>query len=458
MQYGVDNGLSALPGCPKKLTLVSAGKEYDVTPKDLARGDFCQLNVPVTVTLTLPEEEAKTMMEVELYAHTVDLRGIYETKVSLPTSKVTVKFDRSKIYNELKAELGVKVWIAEGDAKAVLAKVIEHQLMDIVVQGELSDYVAHLLDKVAAELFEPWVQDPALLSTPPCGSSRACVRLGAATLTQADFMEFTWTEETNLLSGQNYITTTKLKATPSTVQIGNSQSCSNLNFGACDRLSNDGVPRETGLTVVSGNHVSIDPELILKETRNDLNPIAQRVNHNVCISKKEECPVPLLGKLLCVDVCKYENQWADITTYGIGQTIPEVLTIPVGQLNELFDGLRFQFRWTDQFTGAQNIMECPLSAFPREGNGRTLSVRLENTPACSPFTGYAGETPMLYLVNHISFRESYLFGQKTVLWNGVQTSSPITRFFSPKVDFSGSLSIQGYSFESERSGGEVGGE
>jgi hypothetical protein len=56
---------------------------------------------------------------------------------------------------------------------------------------------------------------------------------------------------------------------------------------------------------------------------------------------------------------------------------------------------------------------------------------------------------MLYLVNHISFPENYLSGARVTRWDGTLISTPVSNTFYPKVDFAGTISIQGYSFESE---------
>jgi hypothetical protein len=449
-EYGADNGLAPLPGCPKRLTLIAAGKEYDATPSDMASGDFCQLNVPITVSLTLPEDDAKMIMEVALYSHTVDLRAIYETKVSYPTSTVSVKFDRSKIYDELKAELGIKAYYVDADVKLATTKVVEDQLMQVMIQGQTSDLLNRLIEKVTAVFFEPWAPNPSS-TTNPCGVAEpVCLRFSSTTLTQSNTLEFSWAEETNLLSGQNYLTTTKLKPTPNMVEIGNIGSCNLLAFGECNRLTNDGVARETGLTVVSGNQVVLTPELMIRERRSNPEPQTTRANQNVCLKTKESCFFMTPPTLFCKQICvQSDDHWVDTINYSEGRITPDVITSPDGQMNELFDGLAFQFRFTDQRTRKIVIKECPLSDFPREGDGSMLSMRVQNTPSCSPFTNVEGETPMLYLVNHISFPENYLSGARVTRWDGTLISTPVSNTFYPKVDFAGTISIQGYSFESE---------
>ena len=464
-RYGTDDQLSPLPGCPKQLTLTAAGKEYDVTPRDFAKCDSIQNNVPITVSLTLPEVEAQVLLEVGLYSNMVDLRGIYETKVSYPITHVSVKFNRSKIFNDLKAELGLKAWVVDADVKLATTKVIEHQLMDVVTQGDVPTYVQNLVEKVTTQFFVPFIPNPMSPEPNPCGSDKAvCLRMNSAALSQEGMMEFTWASESDLLSGQNYITSTKLKATPPNVRIGAGE-CdeSQTRVGDCRRLTNSGEARETGLTVVNGNAINIEPDYMVRERRTIFAPTASRTDNSVCVAHHEVCGREedgcrahcaidkelYLESESCHDVCdRRENQWSDIVNFSAAPAADEVIHSPVGQLQELYDGLAFEFHWVDQIMNTKKTMKCPLSAFPRIGDGRSLIVRVKNMPSCSPFSGVPGEAPMLYLVNQIAFPQPYRAGRQVTRWDGVITESPSYETFNPKVDFAGTLTILGYSFSS----------
>jgi hypothetical protein len=121
---------------------------------------------------------------------------------------------------------------------------------------------------------------------------------------------------------------------------------------------------------------------------------------------------------------------------------------PIGLMNVLFDGLAFLFRWEDQTTHEIKTLECPLTRFQREGDGRTLKVRVENVPGCSPFSGKPQETPMLYLVNHIQSPTYFRKGEYRLYWNGKSEDHVINETYAPPLDFVGSVSIKGYSFSS----------
>jgi hypothetical protein len=453
-EFGMSPGLAPLPGCPKKITVIASGKEYDVTPANLARGDFCELNIPITVSLTLPEADAKLLMEVALYAHLVDLEGIYETKVSYPTSKVSVTFDRSKIYSQLQAELGVRAYYVDAAVKIAATKVMENQMMQVTVQGETSEFVDQLIEKVTADFFEPWVATPSAPQN-PCGlTTPVCLRFSAISSTESSKMQFDWNETSNLMTGQNYITSTKLKATPNISRIGDvTENCVSTSNHECNQpLSNHADARETGLTVVAENQITVEPTYLVREKRDQGMQAPVRTDHEVCLKSHRVCsswPGRAGG---CAAVCdQSENHWTEVTTYFVHDLPPETISDPVGQISELFDGLQFRFAWMDQASGKMKSLDCALSDFPREGNGRTLVVRVKNVPTCKPFTGVPGETPMLYLLNRIAYRETYQAGHRVLNWDGTLTETPTTQTFIPEVSFAGTVSIQGYAFESDGS-------
>jgi hypothetical protein len=451
-QFGMNPGLAPLPGCPKKITVIASGKEYDATPANLARGDFCELNVPITVSLTIPEAEAKLIMEVALYAHLVDIEGIYETKVSYPTSKVSVTFDRSKIYNQLQAELGVKAYYVDASVKIATTKVMENQMMQVTVQGETSEFVDQLIEKVTAEFFEPWVATPDD-STNPCGlTTPVCLRFSATEAKESSKLQFDWDETSNLMTGQNYITSTKLKATPNMSRIGDvSGDCANTSNHSCNEpLSNHAEARETGLTVAAENQITVEPTYLVREKRDQGMLAPVRTDHPVCLKSHTICSAWPEGTGACTSVCdQSENHWTEVTTYFVHDLPPQIIADPVGQISELFDGLQFRFSWMDQASGKMKSLDCPLNAFPREGNGRTLVVRVKNVPSCKPFTGVPGETPMLYLLNRIAYSESYQSGHRVLNWDGTLIETPSSETFIPEVSFAGTVSIQGYAFESD---------
>ena len=390
-QYGSTNGLAPLSGCPKEITLMAGGDEYDVTPSDLKAADFCQMNVPITVSLRLPRERAQMILENELYSGTVDVRGVYESRVSFPVANVKISFDRSKIFEDLQAELGAHIGWVDAQVKVAVTKVMQKQLMKVSIQGDTNELLDSLINRVTTEFFEPLRKDPNTPLQEGCDDAVVCLRLSATSAQQASALDFEWIQDTNSVTGQNYVTTTKLKPTPSKVTLGKERSCAK----DCERVKNDGVPRETGLTVVNGNQIIIEPDYLIKESREGPFSDTARTDHPVCVHSHQLCVNgcdDLICKLLnrfptkvCKNVCdENQDQWEEVTQYFVGTPRKVLLDQPIGLLNQLFDGLYLSFQWIEA-NGEKKSIECPTGVFPRIGNGRTLSVRLENQVSCKPF-------------------------------------------------------------------------
>lgn len=441
--FGMKSGLASLSGCPKKITLVVGGQEFDTTLKDLAQGDFCELNVPIAVSLTVSQSDAKIILEKTLMQGLVDVRGVYETKVSFPVANIKLSFDRSKIYRELQTELAGKAGVVDADAKLAVSRVMQNQLLKVSVQGDLNEMLGALIAQVMQEFFEPLsansgAQGSANTSdkTSACQAAGPCLRLAASQLHETNTLDFTWVQATDSVTGQNYITSTKLKATPTKVVLGLDSNCETN----CDRLENDGAPRETGLTVVNGTKVSIEPSYVMKESRQTPGQTT-RVDHSVCVATGQVCWIQFLS-LDCNQQCtKTENQWVDTTHFYEGSSTSVLIREPAGMLDQMYEGFLFQFDWIDSASGKKQTLQCPLGVFPREGAGQSLSVKLQNVPTCAPFTESGIEVPMLSLVNRISFPENYLEGDLVKNWKGEVLSSPVQRIFYPKVEFVGAVSI-----------------
>jgi len=448
-QYGVQTGLSALPGCPKRITVLVGAHEYDATPKNLATSDHCQVNQPMTASITVSQAEGRWIMEDALDAGMVDVQGVYETRVSYPVSKLKIEFDRSRIFSDLQAELSAKMWFVDVDVKAAVTKVMQNQMAKILVQGDSTALMSELIQKVTDQFFEPFRPDPNTPAPKECSSGAAvCLRFNLTTASQSSAMDFEYAQVTNSLSGQNYLTSTKLKATPKRVTIGKERTCT-IN---CDRLANDGIPRETGLTVVDGNQVEIEPYYLVRKTMTLAQPQTVRTHQVVCIKEGKDCAPRDAGRgggTVCYRYCaQSEDRWMDTTRYDSGVVREEIIDQPIGLMNMLFEGLEFSFRWEDHTTHKIKQMKCPLDAFPREGDGRTLKVRVENVPGCSPFTHRPNETPMLYLINQIQSQTRFKKGEYRSYWNGKIEDATRIETYVPPLEFVGSVSIKGYSFTS----------
>jgi len=477
-QFGADNTLTPLPGCPKTLTLSTPGHEYDVTPAEYAHADFCQLNAPVMVSLTVPESQAREILQNFLPNNLVAIKGIYESKVSIPSSKVEVHFDRSKMFSSLEAQMSAKIWITDLEAKYASTTVAQNQLMKVVIQGRTSDLEDKLIQQITSEFFTPWKPDPMTgMTKPDCGSA-ICMSLDMKHQDEGSTMDFEWSEESNMMSGQKWETTAKLRATPKSVQIGDTVCHSNedamdsgrgiYQVGACKRLKNDGTARETGLTVNEGDQLKIDPSYMIEEQFTQINPPMFHEPNTICTASHPVCdfppPTPHCIQNNCFktasvesvaschqecDAGKTVDLWVDTWNYSAPASSALKIDSPTGQINQLYTGLMLGFEWTDHFTGEKREKFCPLSVFQREGDGNSLKVTLQNVPTCSPFSTIPSETPMLFLANAIHPSDTYTVGQVIKRWNGTSETHIESKTYYPAIDFAGTLTIDGYSLGSE---------
>jgi hypothetical protein len=429
--YHSDNGLSPLPGCPKKVLLTTGLKSYDVTPQSYKDADFCQLNTPVTVSIRLPENEAKRILEEDLYSGLVDVSGVYETRVSIPVVKVAVSFDRSKISRDLRMKLGVKAFFTDIEVQKAMTSVIQKELMKVAIQGEPSENVAQLVKQATEKFFEPLTPD-AKNPQSECSGVAVCLRYSEVSVDDSRTLELGWSQDTNSIIGQSYVTSTKLKATPNKITIGKERDCTEN----CERLVNDGKPRETGLTVQEGMTVVLEPSYVVREYKVSPPESTIRTNHDVNIR-------------FGVANIK-QNQWFDTTTvrdYSIDQIVDQ----PVGLLDHLYDSLFFEFTYVDTKSRTKVRKECPVLGFPIEGNGRSLTIQLVNSPACQIFTKDPNEVPLLSIVNRIGQNDflDFQFYQKIVYWDGRVELKNSASSHPRKVEFAGSISILGGGIESE---------
>ena len=437
--FKIDRSLAPLAGCPKKITVSAGGNEFDATPTDLKMGDFCQMNVAIPVSFTLNADEAKSFLMDALPNGLVDVRGVYETRVSFPVSNVKLTFDRTRIYQDLEAELGVKAWIVDADVKAAVTRVMQNQLMKVSIQGDTNEMLSALITQITQQFFLPFNADPSVAGSDGCGTAKICFRLAFDQVSQSNTLEFDWVQATDSITGQNYLTSAQVKATPNQVRIGRDESCA----ADCGRLKNDSTPRELGLTVKSGDEVSIEPDYIVMETSDSVGQ-THRVDHPTCVRSHQQCLQGIVGLLEgpnCQTICDENvDEWEDITVYD-GNLTSVIVNQPVGVIAELYQGLSLSFESRDEETGEMKTVECPLGVFPQTGDGRSIQVKLQNGPTCSPFDQNGMNTPLLSLVNHISIPGTILTGRLVKNWQGTVEESPSQTSFNPWIEFAGSVSV-----------------
>lgn len=466
-EFGDRVGLAPLPGCPKRIVVKVNDREYDATPADLASGDFCQTNTPFNVSLRVPAEEARFILEQALYAGAVEVRAVFETRVAFAVRQFKLEFEKSKLFRDLEAELGVNHAYVSAEVRAKLTEVIKRHAMKIQIRGNMNSALQMVVDEAFALFFEPFRPDVAK-GRKECNGSLVCFRLNYNYSKEESRLSVEWVESTMSLAGQNYLTWTKLKPLQDKiVRIGDEQS-------RCDNekcrpgLRNDGEPRETGLTAVEGDLFEITPTYIIQEKRELEYPTRVRRNNHVCLRSEpiyeEKCkltlkftpwgPVPWKS---CKEVykgekcLKSENRWVETITYSKRQPEHPTVHQPVGFTEQLFDGLDLMFVWRSsagEGSTEEHRVVCPLNLFEREGDGKSLRVRLENRPGCEVFSKNPAERPMLYLINRIELPVRYKAGRLVTRWDGTVTERPEEQVYSPRVDFAGTVGIKGYAFGS----------
>jgi hypothetical protein len=484
--YGPQTVLAPLPGCPKSISVIVANQQYDATPQDLAYGDYCQLNAPFTVTITTGEEEARGILEDALYNGAVDLRAVYETRVAFVTTQFKVSFNKAKVFRDISARLSVKTGWAEADVRAKVTEVVRDHAMKVKIVGDLNSHLDTVVSQAINLFFEKFNLDPDTRSE-ECGKALVCLRLNYNYSKESETFEFEWTQSTTTLTGQRYLTWTKLRANQdNVVQIG--KTGTNCPYGTCRPfLANQGSESsiESGLTVIPGDLVEFTPEVLRMERRQLDVPVTVRKDNVVCVAEvpifEEKCyrtcefvdlkhwvntlrsglgqDIDSLGGRFCTRECdtvqtgtrciRSENRWVETTRYSMGAVeIAEELD-PVAYTSQLFEGLELKFT----SSAGTAAVSCPLSSFVRHGDGRSMRVRIENRPGCQVFSDNNRDGIMLHLVNRIGFPQQYKAGVYIRDWTGAVRQEPQIRTYQPLVALSGKLGIRGYSFSSSGSGG-----
>ncbi len=116
------------------------------------------------------------------------------------------------------------------------------------------------------------------------------------------------------------------------------------------------------------------------------------------------------------------------------------------------EGLALQFTGADP-AGQPMSVTCPLRAFDREGDGKSLRLRIKSSPGCPLFEGNSSPSLMLHLINKIRPEIAYREGRETRTWDGRVLETPREKTYVPEIGFAGTLSIRGYGFGVQNVGG-----
>jgi hypothetical protein len=454
--YGQGTIVGQLPGCPKKITVVSGGEEFDATPKDLAKADYCELNKPFTVSVRLLENDALYLLQEALYKGIVDVRAVYETRVGFAVSKFKLEFDKAKVFEDLAAALSVKAFWVDADLRMRVTEVMKAQTMKVSIRGDMGPHLQSIVDQAIQIFFTPMRPDQNS-DLKECGTEAVCLRLNYNYSKETEKFSVEWTHSTNAMTGQNYVTWTKLKPLQdAAVHISGlkNQGATSIN------------PRETGLTVLPKDILEVTPLSLRLERRELDRAITSRQDNLVCLESRptyrEVChtepaeppsrPVRICRNIQTGTACvRNENQWIRTTQYAMDAPHYEELASPVGKLTELFDGLYLQFSYGTKSSKAPVI--CAMSSFPRQADGKSLSLRIENRPGCEIFQSGSDESPMVSILNRVSFPVRFRYGRDVDNWRGLVLESHSISTYIPEVSLNLDLGIRGSGFGSAGAAG-----
>ncbi|MGE5085782.1 MAG: hypothetical protein ACM3MG_05730 [Bacillota bacterium] len=462
------NKIALLPGCVKKLVLKVVDREFDVTPKDLSTTDYCDNSKPFTVALRTDKKMAQYILQEALYNSLVDLRADFQTRVPYMVSKVTVKFDKNRIYDELDTHLKANYkGLAEIDARYHLEKIMKDQVLSVNIIGNYSVQLEAAVDAAMRMFFTP-VPDVRRVEL-GCSGAMVCLTINKDYRTYDENLEFMYQQTSSTLASRNFVSTTRLQpVNDRVIEIGNASTTLTDDLHK-PTLKNDGSSIETGLTVQDGDIFEIEPTYLTIEQRQlDIAKIT-RTNNTVCIKTTEvkdcdedyptdpcvtnpanpeiarPCGPP---RRFCTTrtVCaQTENQWVDTTLYSMDIGKETKIDHPVGKFQEIYEGLALKFTYRQERNGVIENKEvlCPLKNFSRVGQGQRISVRIENNAGCDLF-GPGRNNPMLSMVNNISFPMKYKTGKDVVNWKGDIIEQHLEATYVPPVGFGGRISIRGY--------------
>ena len=470
--------ISSLPGCPRRIIVRVSSNEYDATPSDLERADYCQPNIPFMATIRIPKSEARSLLEDELYKGAVEVRATYETLVPFKVSEARITFDKDKLFEALDAELKINggFWF-QSTLRTQVTKVVERQALKVSIQGEVAPDLQSVIDQSIKEFFIPFRPTEGAAAEKCSGSSVVCMSLNYAYSRESRNYSVSWNQNSNELTGQTYVTWARLAPLDQkNVQIGNSDGTAECSKSQSCRpdLKNDGNPIETGLTLAQGDLLEITPTYMIKEERSFNAPVYSRSDNTVCIKSvphfEKVCePMDHCHGRSCwyrelmksasncyqeqrgTECAQWENQWTDTWTYSYGPPQFKEFLAPNGQSPELYEGLKLRFTWNSQ-TGSLETMDCKLGAFQREGDGTSLLLRIENRPDCPIFERAKGSSPMLSILNQIHTRQNMREGREVRLYNGQILETPKDRVFDPQIRLGCSLLIRGYDFGVQSNG------
>lgn len=439
--FGEQN-LSRLSGCPKEIIMTIAGRQFNIASDILKSTDYCDYNVPIYTSIKLPKKEALWLMQIGLYSGAAQITAIFETRVPYTVSKFSIEMNKSKLYEEIAARLKVNVPYAEVDLRADITKIVKRQAMKISIQGNMNEHLESIVRQAIDQFFEKLPADPARADM-SCGSAPVCLKLSYTKQTYEENLSVDWVQTSDVLSGQNITTWARLFPL----------SDANIRF---ENLSNNNAKKSTELVLMKDDLLELKISKITFE--NFVQDKKTGVAHNnvqVGSSAVRSCTEREggehnpggrsgsgYGSCSTTQTPIYQDQWVEETIFSAIQN-NEVIDNPIGKLDTVTDDIVFGFSWYE--AGKEVTKECPANSFQREGDGRTLLLRITNVPGCEIFTKNSTNKPKLYIINKAdSLKTKIIEGKITKNWRGEVTSTIKDFNYKVNSNYSGEVSIRGY--------------
>ncbi len=439
--------LAPLPGCLKKVVLVTPLREYEASLVD-ASASPCRLGEVYRYEWIMSAAEARDVLESDLHAGALDVRGTYEMRVPWAVSRYAIEFDRERLYAELEASFAPSGGILpERDASGKVLEVLQRLSFSLSIDEDLTPRLKSIARKVEEAFF---------VNTGRCGGVEPCVRLSRVHEKAEQLLREEWERAVHVPSGQDYLAWARLRPVEqSELTVKGS-------------VSGTGVA--TALSLVAGDLIKLSISDLLREQRNYEVTSFSQADNVVCTRSepvmRRDCRWVAVGRrgdreteLRCRDThvgdrcTASENRWVQTTIYAMSEPKEPLRLNPFEVEKELLDGMKLRFVWRNEDGEVTREALCPLSVFDRSRSEKGWRIRLENRPKCDAFSDMGKKPPRVELLNHVRFPVTHKQGRLVKRWDGAISESPVDAIHEPPVRLDGVLSILGYDFTTAASGG-----
>jgi hypothetical protein len=431
--------LAGVPGCPSRISIVAAGKFFDVTPEHINESDYCELNRPFAVHLKLPPETAKYVLGDALRAGMVDITVEYGAQVPVPTSQLTVNFVRSKLFEEIQMELqGSYPPYGQAEVQAAIVKVMKSNSLNIHIQGDYDQQMQILVDKAIEQFFTPFRREPGVPPAKKC-DSMVCLSVRMASQREEETFSINFFKMSNMETVKTFRIGSKLQAlNEHGVNFGYDK---NLDMQKTPEFSNKNLNVQTnpqnilsvGLTPQRGNVVELTPTKYSWERR-------KRDQEFMLSSKRwKQCT----GRKGIENSCSYTTRNESLHTLEYtGEEIWADVVNPLGSVPRLLSGIQTYFRFTNGET-----VTCELENLDGYNEAGKRLFKVENTPRCVLFDSDRQVVSDFGLINaSVLDPITYTTGQKFVTDYKADWTSYKEATYSPEVRIAGTLKLIGLGF------------